>query len=78
MTAQGTSKSNRHHGTNTMAGQSRIKPWPGYTQARLLWIYQNHHLQREFTSGQQSWTSKTTPKDTKTNILETIHHGKTQ
>ena len=59
-------------------GNHEYKPWPGYTQAKLLWIHQNHHLQWQFTSGQQSWTSKTTPKDIKTNILETIHHGKTQ
>jgi hypothetical protein len=35
-------------------GNHEYKPWPGYTQARLLWIHQNHHLQWQFTSGQQS------------------------
>ena len=59
MTAQGTST----NPTNIMEqtpwpGNHEYKPWPGYTQARLLWIHQNHHLQWQFTSGQQSWTSK--------------------
>jgi len=41
MTAQGTST----NPTNIMEqtpwpGNHEYKPWPGYTQARLLWIYQ--------------------------------------
>jgi hypothetical protein len=55
MTAQRTST----NPTNIMEqtpwpGNHEYKPWPGYTQTRLLWIHQNHHLQWQFTSGQQS------------------------
>jgi hypothetical protein len=56
---------NKHHGraiTN--------KTVAGLHSSKTLVNIPKHHLPWKFTSGQQSWTSRTTPKDTKTNILE--------
>jgi hypothetical protein len=45
-----------------MAGQSRIKTVAGLHQSKTLVDIPNQHLQRQFTSGRQSWKSKITPK----------------